>query len=393
MQFVSSSHPAASGKNFCNQTLIGPKHALKFGNTQDFFYPGFICKPEENEIQLEILQKLFSENVINVVGPVLPDSEEIKTLAKAGFKPCWHGSGNQKCLFYNNLLASKKLFQQNGSLIIGANLVITFDCDGKAGAVVVHDPSKGAFGLTNPQGTADTVIIDPHAATEDVLKEMDAICRETAIKEGKEEVPGLEIEKHLLRSIGALIGPPTPKEILGDEWNKDPTTSNAPLQTSIAYNVHYKGQEALKMLKTIGFDIDQAFPENDFPRIVSKVNTATGTSENAEKDEIERLILIPQRFLKGCKEVRIDDLAKIMGGHNLLLIQTALKINGFIDLNELAANCSYLPFFIDSEKQVINEIQIVENGGEWMKNFCVVREFLVTVQELFGNLFKSPEEL
>lgn len=341
---------------------------------RDYYFPQF--RVTGTAEQWAALQKCYSENVVNIIGPVQNDSPEAKMLEAANFDPSWHGTGQNKRKYYKNALATKKIYYQNGDLVIGANLVITIDIWGKRGAIIVNDPSKGSNSMMNVSGLANAMI-SPDEPVEKVLSKLYKISIETACREGKEEV-GITVEKNQLQHLLTWINKPIFKEIVG-ELNSEPQTCNGPSQVSMVWQAHFINDHALELLKSINIsevEFNNAFKgDGDF---IFKKHVITGNKEIAEYEEVLHHIFVPEKKLRR-STCQIEELQGELKDHHLVFIQTALKI-------ERTANWDYLALIADAAGNILHEKEIPKNSqeseGMWLINFKKIKKFISTLQTL-----------
>lgn len=335
---------------------------------RDYYFPQF--KANGTTEQWEALQKCYSENVVNVIGPVQDGSPETKVLEAANFDPSWHGTGQNKRKYYKNALATKKIYYQNGDLIIGANLVITIDIGGKRGTIIVNDPSKGPNSAMTASGTAN-VMTDPNDSVEKVMPQVYRISIETACREGREEL-GVTLEKNKLQHLLTGIKKPTFKEIVG-ELNSDPQTSDAPSHVSMVWQAHFVNDHALELLKSIGIsevEFNHAFEGTG--HLIFREHEHTGNNKIAEYEEISHYIFIPEKKLIG-PAYKIEKLQRELKGDHLAFIQTALKI-------ERTAKWD-LALVVDPNGHVLHEKSFQKNGtepeGMWLTNFKKIKNIIL----------------
>ncbi len=371
-----------NGINFENKepkilTLLGEKNQIIFNKeksneVRDFYFPNF--KIDGTTEQLEAIRLCYSENVVNVVGPVQEGSPEAFLLEKEQFHSGWHGTGANKRKYYKNALANKKIYSQNGDLVIGASLMINVNIGGKRGTIMVNDPSRGPAGIGMATGNSEFKT-NPNDSFKETISQLLEISLATACREGYEEI-GINIDPNLLKHSFTYVNNPMFKEIVG-ELDNHLHTSNAPSNIVVVWQADFVNKKAIEMLNSIGIteaEFNEAFDGDG--TIIFKEHDSTHSDKGPEFAEISHHMFIPEIKLTGvtCK---IEKLQKDGRFHPLALIQTAFGI-------PRQADWSNVPLILNAKGTILHEKMIPNDTckaeGAWLKNLKEIKELLASAQ-------------
>jgi len=380
---------------------------FSYGSACDYLFDQVAFKPDNTE-QTTAIKELSCFRNVALIGPFKEENDfRDKLLSENRFVKCYHGIEekdgqvvNSKEIYYKNILGAQKIWNYTGPLLRGANVVShvtvndeTSPANGEEYVVYVYDESKRAFMLPSGIEDAAEAVNKAHLNALEILQSSDLgkQLASTAVKEAKEEAC-LDLEEKEIKHERTLIFGGAQKPILGVAGD----LNNAPLQISVVYSAQVTDSQAKKFFQANDIETKNLRPGEIFVKDIRYKRT--GLVENAAKEEISHIILVPKSKILNAEinnktirrnnenvsipevSIKVELDAKtvgLIGGHHLELAQRYFLDKGAQVGSAGLASVSHVPFYMDVKNgNKVLQHKKVENTTLWNKLYNVVTAWL-----------------